>query len=647
MTRSQDLVSYILGACDAVYLDHVAHTQKPVDGMDRDLTRLSRLAETRGVPTFTIDLPALGKHFDLALDKGAYEKPSLPLSKGMNGHSSIPRLFQGLMIRVFGEDGTLRPEPCVHSIATLRQLYYIAKKLKLECPDSATMKTVAEFYALEEKLPPPTLSWGQVDLEDGTSLDMMSYGNRPLPLIRDEVAYVGDSDLWCVQQVFDHIATTLGDFVPSEWKPRHGPGAVSDLTLGKEFKFDFPTWSERLENVFPVADYGFSNYGDWSDALQDGDVPEDSDAPSRLVCVPKTMKGPRLIACEPTSNQWCQQILLDYFGTRIGATWLGLSIKLNNQSYNQAAARKASMDGGHWTVDLSSASDRVTCRFVERAFRRNPPLLRALNASRTPIVYQRIDKKSPLFWVLKKFSTMGSACTFPVESLCFLGLAISAVLISQGLRPTYLNVTEAARDVLVFGDDIVAPSISGDVLRVLLHHFDFEVNPNKTFGNGKFRESCGADMYNGIDVTPSYIQRFPDARQPESVVSAVATSNNFFTRGLWRTAAYLQRLVPHYNIGVVAAGSGQFGFVSYCGSLVGKTYTDENLQKEYVRRVTPIGVARRCKPDSRGRLLQYFTEAPDPTLGIEWSGGFSGRARLVLRRARVYLDALGKVAQMP
>jgi hypothetical protein len=80
---------------------------------------------------------------------------------------------------------------------------------------------------------------------------------------------------------------------------------------------------------------------------------------------------------------------------------------------------------------LKSASDRISCWVIERLFRRSPSLLSALYATRTRWITQSLDKKSPEACRLRKFSTMGSAVTFPVQTILFSVLAVSSVLYTR------------------------------------------------------------------------------------------------------------------------------------------------------------------------------------------------------------------------
>lgn len=625
-------------------------------GGRRDKLRISQLVRARGVSVFTLDLPAHLKHFDRCLSSGTYVKSGLPLSRTINSQSPIPRLFQGLVLRIFDETGSLRHNPCTDSIALLRQLYAVGKKAALECKDSRVYETISDFYSIEKDLPEPDLNW------NGTNRSCLPGTNNVSGMhCQDYAVGSGDTDLdmWCrgsdttrqavlgtVQQVADTVTTSLGFFDPTLWMPKHGPGAVADLK-SYEFKYDFKCWSERLETVFPYDVFAFANYNMWADSVQEGNAAlsmpwesiEDDIYPSRLICVPKTQKGPRLIAAEPVAHQWCQQVIWNFLDDRVHSSWLSGFIKFRDQKFNQEGARLASLDGSGWTVDLSAASDRLTCRLVERLFRGNPPLLKALYASRTTHIVQGLDKKiSPDPIPLKKFSTMGSACTFPIQTLSFLMLAIAATLISRQLRPTYENMHRLSGTIRVFGDDIVVPSDAGEVLEVLLTHFSFKVNQDKTHRTGLFRESCGLDAYKGVEVTPAYYVKVPTARKPESIASAVECSNNFYFKGYWATAEEIRDQVGIKLIPVIHVDSGLFGFKSYSPqtSLLKQRWNKELQRTEFwTMRIT--AKSKKTKVQTSGALLQYFTEGPRHFDGLEWltqtewESGIAQRARVKLR----------------
>nr|UJQ85938.1 MAG: putative replicase protein [Leviviridae sp.] len=627
----------------------------------RDQSRVSSLVEHRGLPVFTLDLPALGKHFDKCLSEGTYVKPDLPLSRTVKASTSIPRLFSGLMLRVFDLGGVLRQEPCVDAVAFLRQLYALGKKVRIECEDWRVYETIRDFYTVDQALRAPSLDWEdawQEGLdrsarclhyrgfsESGVQLEFdLHTGDRARPLGRDPEHLSGDplapvglaGLLDTLQQVADVVCATIGSFDPMSYKPKHGPGAVSDLKASS-YKYDFAQWSEQLEAVFPQAEFAYANYAIWADS---GGLEVNSSPTSKLICVPKTQKGPRLIASEPVAHQWCQQVIWKFLEERVARTWLSRSITFRDQHGNQRMAQQASIHNSHWTVDLSAASDRVSCRFVERLFRISPELLRALIAVRTPSIVQTIDRASPPVYKLKKFTTMGSACTFPVESIGFLVIALASLAYVRKVRVNSRNLSWLAKGVRVFGDDLIVPSDSGKVLEALLHHLDFKVNHAKTHRNGRFREACGMEAYDGFDVTPSYILQLPVATRPGTIASFVECANNFHRRGWWHTASRMTEMLEGLNIPLVSHRSGSFGLVTFGSVPTPKRVRwNESLHKWEANVVTIRGTCDRHPVQSWSALLQYFVEGPPQD--TTWASGRNGRPRIKLRRGWEGLMELG------
>jgi len=92
---------------------------------------------------------------------------------------------------------------------------------------------------------------------------------------------------------------------------------------------------------------------------------------------------------------------------------------------------------------------------------------------------------------------MGSGYTFPCMALV-IHLAI-CTHVSKSLRIPYQHVM---RNVYVYGDDIVVPVEWVDLAFKALTFVGLEVNKNKSYWRGPFRESCGGDYLHGNDVTP-------------------------------------------------------------------------------------------------------------------------------------------------
>lgn len=599
-----------------------------IGGLGRDESRLLSSIQTRGIRTVTLDLPAFGKHFDRCLDEGSLRPSGLP-NFGIRGTESRPRFLKALISRVFGPDGTLLLQPCIDSIFFIRQLCYAVKKIKLDCTEIVREKTITKYVEQEQSLRPPCLDWhgGRFDARSSRDLHLDDH------VCSDGVDYVklyelGKPDAsFCntVHDVADRISSELGWFNPTEWRSKHGRGAVSDLRVG-QFKYDFPTWSERLESVFPYADLAFANNGLWVDAVRDGKIARDDEVPSHVLTVPKTQKAPRIIAKEPTANMWCQQSVRDFLEHNIMRTPLRHSIHLKDQTVNGNAALAASSTQSHWTVDLSDASDRVSLWLVERLFRRNLRLLESLHACRSTVC--KVPRKDGVLLLkMKKFAPQGSATTFPLQTIIYAILAVSAVLHSRGWKVTKRNMVRASKEVLVYGDDTLVPADCGRQYVEILTYCGFFVNYSKTYGTGKFRESCGFEAYDGADVTPAYFTN-PNELDTSTVASTVECSNNFFKKGLWHAAAALESTLDPWvlkHLRVVGPVDGRFGLTSFVGSNdthLARRY-NKLLHRDEVRTLIEKSIIERTQPGGGGHLLQYFTEAP--TQDIHWMSGVNGR----------------------
>lgn len=641
----KSLELYLQGLYDALFEE--LHYKFPTSRTEwnRDSSRLHDAVSNHGIKVYTIFLPDICKALDRALADGYIAPLKLPLAGADRGWKS-PRLFKGLFQRIFDTDGLLRARPDTDAIRLLRQLLLVAKKLRIECDDSKTHKAVAEFFGIERDIRRPTLNWDEDHLDVGLAantdlsdcvqqtdsgapdLFRVSVADRTLPFSVQIVS--------CIQLCADIVASTLGRFDPADWRTKHGPGAVSDLR-GDGSKYSFPNWPEKLDSIFPLDEHAYSNTGVWADEVSSGAVNSrfsTHEPPAKLIAVPKTQKGPRLIASEPTAHQWAQQSVNDFLRSQYKNTPVFNSIHFRDQGFNQEAALQASLDGEMWTIDLSSASDRLTLWLVERMFRRNPSLLTALHASRTRWLINNIDKKQPKYSKLWKLAPQGAAFTFPMQTIVYATIACACLLSVEGVAPTIRNLRDASRRVQVFGDDIIVPSTVGQQVTDILDHLGFKVNRQKTYGNGNFRESCGMDAFAGQDVTPAYITKYPDKARPESIVATVACHNNFALKGLWHVCDYLKTTLlqnfPHLRIAEVPLGSGTFGWYQIFpkNSHLRRRFSKEYQVELYEAHDLVTHVSRREHPGSWS-LLQYFIEAPDPE--IFWSSGWNSIPSLSLK----------------
>lgn len=631
VTKSYEV--YLLGLYRAMLSSIVRFRPSLRVDCERDYLRLLSSVEKAGVRVFLDILPAMGKHLDICLSQRRLTPSGVAFMAPFRRRGVIPRLFKGLYSSVFDESGELSIDPDIRAIECLRMLLGAAKKFRMACSDASTWSTVDAFYKIDQGVRHPSLDWDGDDFE-ATLAAHLSLGDDDLvafPLLyrlydkAEPCSSSVEDSMLAIQSVADIVSSQFGRFDPIDWKARHGPGVVSDLKKGLS-KYSFPFWPDKLERVFPFADIAFHCYTEWADYVQHqteiSAYIQRQELPSSLKAVPKVLSKPRLIAAEPVAHQWCQQIVADFLMTRVKETSLRSCISFRDQSKNGDLALSASSSGSHATIDLSDASDRISCWVIERLFRRSPTLLDALQSSRTRWIRNDIDRKSPKLYKLRKFTTMGSTVTFPVQTILFSCIAIGATLSKRGQIPTIRNIERTAREVQVFGDDIIVPSDSAAETLAALAYLGLKVNPTKTFLTGKFRESCGVDAYDGHIVSRVSVLAMPAVSKPESVASIVDTHNNFYSRGYYEVSEYLRRTVTslkRYRFFDVTPGSGTIGWFSHAGpdhNGAPRRWNEALHRLEY--RITGLrSLCGRELSDGRSMLLQYFTEVHRPPLSKE------------------------------
>jgi hypothetical protein len=533
-------VSDYLELVQCIYKDACAKCIADVSDL-RDLITIKSRVENEGLSFLTITLPAFCRDFETSLQLG-YIDPKLFRSFRKSG--SIPALLQGMIGLVFDrETGRIFNDQysghildCSVVIDSIRQICLAFKKIELSCTPSRVAAALKNYVEVEQ------------------SLQLFS-----LPKEDHETFSLVSSVLWG-----NSLATiSLGDL-----RPKHGPGNTADKLLGNQ-KFIWRNWHERLEPFFPLLDsaYSISAFGSEELELVTVVKPE-QEQPVRVVTVPKTLKGPRIIAIEPCCMQYSQQAIRDVLYDVIESDRITRGhINFRDQSVNQQLALTSSATGQFATIDLSDASDRVPRDLALEMFRSNPDLRDAIDACRSTRAEM---PNGSIVEPLSKFASMGSALCFPVESMYFYTICVAALLEFHNLPVNHANAFSVSRDVYIYGDDIIVPQIAAIAVLDHLQKYYCKVNTSKTFVTGKFRESCGVDAYNGEQVTPVYLRAIrPQNRQQVSeLISWVATANLFYKKGYWKTAQLMfctceRVLGPLPYVSEVSQGLGRVSLLGY------------------------------------------------------------------------------------
>lgn len=488
-------------------LTDVRRLMPGVKGIDRDIITVDHRFENEGVGFLTVALPTIGEALVKGLACGKFTCP-FGFSKLKGG--ALPKFLSGLLCEVFDvKSGHLKEEPSVEAIKLLREVTQLFKKLTLISARDEDLDQKAKV---------------QFVLDDNKCLTSLSWDER---------------SMYIIESVCRYILPNIETFDESELNFRHGPGAVFEkygpnqkwsslLTHSSELErmgFDCVYYASSGHNSnldFPLSEYGVS-----------GDI-------ARLVTVPKNSTSKRTITVEPVVRQFVQQgyneLLRDHI---LKCPILNQCLALTDQSKNQILAVEGSIHGNWSTLDLKSASDLLSVRLVEQVFKFRPRFLSGILSCRSPMV--QVDNVD---YALRKFAGMGNATTFPVQSVVFAVLAISALL--NGLKPSYANVKRVSRHVRVYGDDIIVPTDHVHQVVNWLTTAGLTVNHGKSFSTGNFRESCGVDAFKGVDVTPLYVKHFPDRpsfKEPKSFAHLVELSNQAWMRGLYSLSQCLRNHV--------------------------------------------------------------------------------------------------------
>jgi len=636
---ANSLLNIAHGVCNDI---RVAYPR--LEGLDLDCERLALNCRSRGLGFFSLDLPELDSLLIQGLETGRLVLDG-PLCKAVSKRVRVPRLFSGLWLRIFDRDACLKEDADVNAIMFLRQIFCLGKKVAHDCSSKRLQQAVKEYHDIEHETRPPTLRWSEDELDPkslGHGIHICDIVPRSDHDLFEQLSSKEDGlsgTYRRIQEVADLLSERIGFCEPvtysgdlhDQGRPtgfRHGPGAVSDRK-GIVDKYHFPNWSRKLEEWFPYRSCG-TTAGDLES------LPSNHEVSSRLIAVPKTAKSPRLIASEPTEHQWCQQVIRHFMVSRLKSIFGTDFVCFERQDLSGQMALKASLDRSLATVDLSSASDRLSCWLVERIFRRNKSLLHCLHAARTRYIRDTISP-TVSFIKLKKFASQGTATTFPVQTFVFLCIALG---VSIDGRVTWDKIRRLRHQVRVFGDDIIIPNARYVPMTKVLVALGLKVNENKSFHIGHFRESCGTDGFKGYDITPIK-PKIVIGDSPASRQAMLDTTNNLFYKGYWNASEVCKSTLGDSRLRrlpIVGRDSGFTGLASYCGPDISHLPRrwNEWLHRWEFRVIEFSTRVDRVQYGERPALLQYFTEAPAlrPDIQCSGEGVVTGGRHNVVRRSR-------------
>lgn len=529
----------------------------------RDLDTLRKRVEHEGLSFLTIALPGFADTVFDCIERGWVTSTDFC---GYKKSGCLPSFLKGFTTLIFDKEGGKVLDDSIqktNAIMSVRQIGFFFKKIKLPCSIDRIKIAYDNYRRTDEAVKRHIFDRGDLHLFDRVSRIIVS---GIFPAAVDE----------------------------EDFLPHHGPGSTQERIVGNR-KYDYRryTWFTQLDpyfsqglNILPSEEWAATEMIETV-----GDKPF-----VRVVHVPKTLKSPRIIAMEPVVMQYLQQGLKDVMVKRIESAKLTAGhVNFTDQSINQRLALSSSRSRRLSTVDLSEASDRVHNFIAQRLFAVNPSLSRLIQATRSPHAHIGEDKV-----YLAKFASMGSALCFPVEALLFYVLALMTGVRATKSQVSAKTLYSLSRDVYVYGDDIILPRAWVDRFSHTLAAFALKMNTKKSYSHSKFRESCGMDAYDGVEITPVYMRSpLSEAKRrpsPNEVISLISTANQAFDKCLYRTAISLKDIVERRvgKLPYVGRDSEGLGWVDLnLSDYKTRTRFNRNLQRREVLALVPEAVRKK------------------------------------------------------
>lgn len=451
---------------------------------ERDLQTIARRTRCNGLVFLAKTLPSLFSELLLYLETGHASYPDFKLKPGKN----YPVLFSGLFRHIY----STTCDQCTKAkiIGLLYQMTNTFKKLKGPYTNDVLGEQLAEFCEVDNSL------YTSSEEEDATMTIIL---NKARALIN---------------RIFKDFSIDDSRLIP-----RPGPGATNHPTI-KAVRYHPHVLYDQLEDLMPSNIWHSPttcvprNYEHMCVGVKvspqmdpiDDETSQEAAPTSRFKFVNKEFGKPRGICIEELEMQWRQQAFRSYLYDHVerhpltkgyvnftDQTINGKLALANSKMNLESATRLA-------TGDMSSASDRISRKLVERLFD-GTELYKYLDALSTRVIklphipgYDLPDELQ-----CKKFAPMGSAICFPVMAL------VHYVLIKAIISTFHEPHIYDAR-VWVYGDDLIYPCIYADTIYRWLPKFGMKLNTGKSFYRSLFRESCGKHAYNGVDITPIRIK---------------------------------------------------------------------------------------------------------------------------------------------
>lgn len=445
-------------------------------------------------------LPQLEQVLYKSLEIGYFPKSDATKSFAYQGSTLKP--FARLLNKIYNKAGFVKQHYCKRAFSALTQFFgywykvctKFSEKLVNEYVETFT-KTDDEIRSSNERYFSPANSSFRKELYNFT------------------------------KHTFKGCAPTF-DALVNEQQPRFGPGTYagkSNYTSSEDLEKDW--FMQKLPEIWgptlTSSEHAYlgSIFGTKQSFYGNANIVQDTSDHSEVLFVPKNAKGPRTIVREPLYKLRMQMAFFDYF-SRFLQRKTKRSICFDDQTKNKDLARQASITGADATIDLASASDRVSFAVISDLFR-------DINAVSVPLRKFRSDTcvlPNGDVRVLLKLAGMGSGFTFPM--LAYLVYASTCVSIHLETKISYRDI---CTKVHTYGDDLIVPTEWKDFAYQGLKSVGLVVNEQKSFVgtlDSKFRESCGGNFANGFDVTITRLRQSAGLCERPKYISDLFANDN-------------------------------------------------------------------------------------------------------------------------
>lgn len=537
-----------------------------------------RRFKAEGVGFFTKTLPIVSKAVLAGIETGFfdYRLVSQFERKGM-----LLRFCRSLLLEIFDQKGRLLPSPDPTALWRLRQLCEYMYKLAFSFTKKQQAKALEAFKTCEQRVEnfTPDSAW--------------------VALLRRNL-----------HREHPEFVTTTVDEILGSYRPRTTSGAF----FGSENLIDdwtFYEWKLLDDYTIGTTRTDFAAFSGLFKSYPSAQVPVtlvDEGKTSKVMFVPKDSRKPRVISKEPLHLLRAQMSYFDWSTELLSRTTRG-RIQFRDQTQNQDLAKRGSLNRENSTLDLKEASDSLSYRLISDLFQHTSgPRWFVTNARATSTIVPGVGKIA-----LSKLSGMGSGLTFPT-----MALLIHLSICSMVVKRTGYDYRYVSDQVYVYGDDVIVPRGWTFYAKDALVASGLNVNSDKCFTYGNFRESCGGDYFLGNDVAPVRLTmsnagldkpaEVIEIDSPIRVLEIERHCRNLVKGGLIGLADYYYGLIETV-VGPLPFVTGDNPALGRY-SIVGKTGTDERIKCKVP--VPVKGWLGLCH-DGHKHLAQHLRKGPLPS----------------------------------